>query len=101
MRRHPLHLRPDPRADDGQAAAELVALLPVLVLLALGAWQAAVAGQAAWLAGGAARAAARAQAVGSDPAAAARRALTPELARGTHVDTGEDVVVRVPVRSVV
>ena len=69
--------RPPPnaalRGEDGQAAVELVALLPLLALLALAAWQAVVAGQAAWLAAGAARASARAAAVGDDPAAAARR----------------------------
>ena len=93
---------PDPR-QAGQAAVETVALLPLLALLALALWQAAIAGQAAWLAGSAARAAARAAAVGADADAAARRALPPGLERGLHVEAtgGGSVVVRVQVRSVV
>src|SRR4051812_29617701 len=101
MRRRLRHRRVPLRSEAGQAAIELVALLPFLVLLALVAWQAAVAGQAAWLASRAAGAAARAAAVGPDPEDAARRALTPALARGVRVDAGDDVVVRVAVRSVV
>src|SRR3954466_2310796 len=107
MRRRLRHRRVPLRSEAGQAAIELVALLPFLVLLALVAWQAAVAGQAAWLASGAGRAAARAAAGRAGPAgaphpeAAARRALTPALARGVRVDAGDDVVVRVAVRSVV
>jgi hypothetical protein len=61
--------------EDGQATVELVALLPALGLVLLVAWQAIVAGEARWLAGGAAREAARAAALGDDPAAAARRAV--------------------------
>jgi hypothetical protein len=52
------------RSTRGQASVELVALLPLLALNALALWQGVVAAQAAWLAGGAARAAARAQALG-------------------------------------
>ena len=48
------------RRTDGQAAAELVALLPLAALLIAGAWQLALAGHAAWAADAAARAAARA-----------------------------------------
>jgi Flp pilus assembly protein TadG len=88
----------------GQAAVETVALLPLLALLALAAWQAALAGQAAWLAGAAAHAAARAAAVGGDPERAARGALPPSLERGLRVeaatDDGAGVVVRVQLRSV-
>src|SRR4051794_7350124 len=87
-------------ADAGQASVELVALLPILVVLALAAWQAVVAGQAAWLAAGAARAAARAAAVGQDPDAAARRTLPPALRAGLHVDGDDPVVVRMRIRSV-
>jgi Flp pilus assembly protein TadG len=101
MRRRPLAPSLLLRSDSGQAAVELVALLPILALLALAAWQAVVVGQAAWLAAGAAGAAARASAVGGDADAAARRALTPALARGVSVEAGEDVIVRVAVRSVV
>ncbi|MCW3023755.1 MAG: pilus assembly protein, partial [Conexibacter sp.] len=47
------------RGEEGQAAVELVALLPVLALVAALAWQSVVAGQAWWMAGAAAREAAR------------------------------------------
>lgn len=91
------------RAETGTASVELVALLPIVVALALGAWQALVAGQAAWLSGGAAAAAARAQAVGADPVRAARAALPAALRRGVRVRVGDDgdVVVRVAVPTVV
>jgi Flp pilus assembly protein TadG len=61
--------------EGGQAAVELVAVLPVLGLVLALAWQAVVAGQSWWLAGAAAREAARASALGADPGAAARRVL--------------------------
>jgi hypothetical protein len=63
------------RGEDGQATVELVAVLPVLGLVAVLAWQAVVAGQTWWLAGVAAREGARAAALGGDPAAAAERVL--------------------------
>src|SRR5690349_2136993 len=59
----------------GQASVELVVLLPViLVVLAVG-YQAVLAGQAIWEVRVAARAAARANALGADAAAAARAHL--------------------------
>ena len=61
--------------DAGQASVELVALLPALLLLALIAGQGALAGYAAWSADAVARVAARARAVGADPALAARHEL--------------------------
>lgn len=68
--------------------------------MALGLWQAVVAGQALWLVGSAARAAARAEAVGADPERAARAALPPTLERGLRVDRiaagGVAVRVRIP-----
>lgn len=86
--------------SEGQAAAELVALLPLAALLVAGAWQLAVAGHAAWAADAAARAAARAAAVGHDARAAATRSLPGTLERGAAVrDDGEgrvEVTVRVP-----
>ena len=87
---------------DGQAAVELVAVLPLVALIALSLWQLAVAGQAAWLAGAAARAAARAHAVGGDEAAAARGVLPGRLERGLRVHAGEDgsVTLRLAVPSV-
>lgn len=73
------------RSETGQSSVELVALLPVVVLLAGLLWQAALAGEAIWLAGSAARAAARAHAVGGDPLAAARSRLPASLEHGLRV----------------
>jgi hypothetical protein len=87
------------RADDGQAAVELVALIPIVVLVAAALWQAVVAGQATWVAGAAARAAARADAVGGNPKDAARGALPTGLERGLRVKTNDgraEVRVRIP-----
>ena len=85
---------------EGQAAAELVALLPLAALLLAGAWQLALAGHAAWAVDAAARAAARAAAVGADPRQAARAALPARLTRGLVVrDRGGgtvEVTLRVP-----
>ena len=84
----------------GQATVELVAVLPLVAILGLAVWQAAVAGQAMWLAGAAARAAARAQALGTDPLTAARTALPPRLEDGLRVASlagrGARVTVRIP-----
>ncbi len=73
------------RRTEGQAAAELAALLPLAALLLAGAWQLVIAGHAAWAAGSAARAAARAAAVGDDARAAARAELSRGLAHGLRV----------------
>ena len=72
-------------AQHGQASVELVALLPLVAVLAALLWQAVVAGQAVWLAGSAARAAARAAALGTDASAAARRVLPDRLEHGLVV----------------
>jgi pilus assembly protein CpaE len=87
------------RRSDGQAAAELIALLPLAALLIAGAWQLAVAGHAVWAADAAARAAARAAAVGADARGAAQRALPGGLERGARVrDRGDGrVEVAVPI----
>ena len=66
----------------GQATVELVALLPLMVVLGAVLWQAVLAGQAIWFAGSAARAAARASAIGADARAAARRVLPDHLEDG-------------------
>jgi hypothetical protein len=89
--------------QQGQAAVELVAVLPVLAALLFGLWQAALLGHAAWSAAAAARAAARAQAVGSDLRAAARAHLPPRLERGLRVRAsgGGSVTVSVRVPSLV
>jgi hypothetical protein len=83
----------------GQATVETVALLPLVVLVGVLLWQAAVAGQALWLSAAAARAAARAAAVGADAEAAAKGALPPRLETGVRVRAAGDgvgVAVRVP-----
>jgi hypothetical protein len=88
----------DPIARErGQATIELVALLPLVALLTGALWQAVVAGQAVWLAGSAARAAARASAVGADARAAARRVLPARLEDGLVVTRGGDGGVRVTI----
>jgi hypothetical protein len=88
------------RGSEGQAAAELVALLPLAALLIAGAWQLALAGHAAWAADSAARAAARAAAVGGDARAAARSELPHGLVHGLRVrDRGDgtvEVTLRIP-----
>ncbi len=83
-------------ADErGQAAAELVAVVPLLLLLFLAVAQLAVAGFALWSAGDAARAGARAAHVGGDARAAALSALPGWLERGARIDAGGPVEVRV------
>jgi hypothetical protein len=86
------------RGEDGQASVEIAAILPLVVLLAALLWQSVVAGQALWLSGAAARAAARAAAVGGDAEAAARGALPPRLEDGLRVRAGSRDGVRVSVR---
>jgi hypothetical protein len=90
----------DTHGERGQASIELVAVLPVVLLVAAVAWQLALAGHAAWLTANAARAGARAEVVGRDPAAAARSALPRSLEHGLEVDRlpagGVRVSVRVP-----
>jgi hypothetical protein len=82
----------------GQASVELIAALPVALLVALTAWQFALLGHAAWLSAHAARAAARADVVGRSPARAARSALPRSLRRGLRVQrSGQLVRVRVRV----
>jgi hypothetical protein len=84
-------------SDDGQATVELVALLPLVCLLAAALWQAALAGGTIWFAHGAARAAARAEAVDGDAAAAARRVLPRRLERGLRVRPERDGAVALEV----
>ena len=83
---------------EGQAAAELVALLPLAALLLAGAWQLVVAGHASWAAGAAARAAARAAAIGADARAAARAELPTRLERGLRVRERDPGTVEVELR---
>jgi hypothetical protein len=78
--------------ESGQASVELLGSLPALLLVAALVWQLAVAGQAAWLCANAARAAARAEAVGSSPRDAARSALPRSLERGMRLDRPQGAI---------
>ncbi len=90
---------PRRRHPHGQATVELVALLPALVVLVLAAAQVVAAAHAWSLAGGAARAGARAAEVGA-PFEAAARAVLPagHAARARVVATGDGRRVRVALR---
>jgi hypothetical protein len=83
--------------EEGTASVELVAAMPFLLLALLVAAQIALAGQALWSAGVAARAGARAAAVGGDASAAARSALPTSMRDGARVDDEDGVSVRVAV----
>ncbi len=85
------------RREDGTASVELIAVVPFLLLAVLVAAQLALAGQALWSAGVAARAGARAALVGASAGAAARRALPPALRAGARVSDRGAVSVRVPI----
>jgi len=87
------------RDESGQAAVEFVVSLPLVVLVCLLLWQAVVAGQAVWSSAGAARAAARAEAIGADPTAAARASVPAGLRDGVRIVRARDgvrVAVAVP-----
>src|SRR3954453_3595409 len=95
------------RRADGQAAAELVAVLPLVVGVLACAWQLVLLGHAALAAGTApppappgpaAHAAARAQALGLDAQAAARAHLPARLEGGLRVRAGAGGAVEVAVR---
>ncbi len=73
------------RSQRGQASIELIGAVVVLVLVVAALWQGLRIAQARWLTGAAAGAAARAQAIGADPLAAARRALPQRLRSKTRV----------------
>ena len=93
-RTHP----PWPSGERGQASVELLGAVPAVLLIGLLAWQLALAGQAAWLCANAARAAARAEAVGRDGPAAARSALPESMERGLEVKSTAAGAVRVRLR---
>ncbi len=83
----------------GQASVELVAAVPLVVVVGLALWQAVLAGHALWMCANAARVAARADLVGKDPLRAARSALPRTLERGLKVRRSGSrvrVAVRVP-----
>ena len=75
-----------------------MALLPLVLVVVALLWQLALAGHATWAAGAAARAAARADAVGHDADRAARDALPADLRPGLRVSAAADGAVRVHVR---
>ena len=81
--------------ERGQASVELVAAVPVLLLVTLVVAQVAVAGYALWSAAAAARAGARAGYVGGDAQAAARRSLPSALRAGASIDDSSGLSVRV------
>ena len=78
------------RSQRGQALVELVALLPVLVLGGVLAWQMVVASHVWTLASGAARAGERALEVGAPAEPAALAALPARHAMGADVVTFDD-----------
>jgi hypothetical protein len=89
------------RDQKGQAAVELVAAIPVLLVVTLVVGQLAIAGYALWSAGTAARAGARADYVGGDAESAARRSLPAPLRTGATVRERDGVTVRVRAPSLV
>jgi len=93
-------MAPPPIAtSSGQASVEFVAVLPALAVCVVLAGQAVATGWALWSAGVAARAGARAEQVGGNPAAAARRALPAPLRRDAVIRSDDGVRVRVRVPS--
>jgi hypothetical protein len=84
--------------ERGQASVELVAVLPCILLVAAVVWQLVLVGHTAWLTAQAARAGARADAVGRDAETAARSTLPRSLERGLEVDSRPVGGVRVSVR---
>jgi len=90
--------RPDGRLGRGECGSvslELIGAIPIVLLCLLVAAQITVAGYALWSAGIAARAGARAELTGRDPAGAARRALPPGLSADVRVEAGSAVKVGV------
>jgi hypothetical protein len=87
--------------EGAQASVELVAVLPALAVCLVIAAQTVVVGWALWSAGNAARAGARAEEVGSNAEAAARRALPGALREGAAIRSGDGVRVKVNVPSIV
>ena len=86
------------RDEAGQATVELVAVLPLVAGLLAALWQLTLVGYAEWAANVAARAAARADAIGADPVGAARAHLGHSLEHGLRVRSMSGGSVRVAVR---
>lgn len=85
------------RCERGQAAVELVAVVPFVLLIGALLWQLVLTGHTLWLCANAARVAARAEAVGGDAEGAARSALPAALERGLLVERGDEGEIRVQV----
>lgn len=83
------------KAESGQLAVETVALVPVVVLICLLAWQVGLTALAFVWNGHAANAAARAEAIGQDPGEAARDAVPDSMRDRVSVSVGSDGQVRV------
>jgi hypothetical protein len=86
-------------SERAQASVEMMAVLPLVLLVGIAVWQLALAGHTLWTCANAARVAARAEAVGEDAERAARSALPDGLERGMEVneDAGHvEVSVLVP-----
>ena len=83
------------RGEGGQASIELVATVPLVLVLTLVVAQLAVAGYALWSAGAAARAGARAGYVGGDAKEAARQSLPSPLRRDASIRDSDGVAVQV------
>jgi Flp pilus assembly protein TadG len=79
----------------GQATVEFVAALPAFLLACAIVWELLLAGESGWLVSHAARAGARAAAVGGDARAAARHSLPALLRSGLTVTSDRDGLVRV------
>jgi len=86
------------RSESGQASVEAVAIVPLVILAALVAWQLVLAGHTLWLTAGAARVAARADTVGESAEKAARSALPDAMEHGLAVERLREGGVRVAVR---
>ena len=82
--------------ENGQATVELVAMLPLIGVLALGVWQAAVAGHAIWSASAAARAASRVVALGGDAERTVHRIAGPRARVRDAADGAVRVTVPIP-----
>ena len=89
------------RSERGQASAELVAVVPALLLGVLIAAQIGLLGYALWSAGAAARAGARAANVDGDAEAAARSALPSPFRDDAKVSGEDEIEVRVHVPALV
>lgn len=84
----------------GSASVELIGLLPILVLAALGAWQLLLWTYTATAAENAARSASRAESLGRDGPAAAQDSMSSWLRRGASTDmdgTRATVTIKVPI----